>query len=247
MGKTQWQQLEATVVSIQKRWGTGALEKGLRNKKSHAYSVVPIGQPQLDTALEIGGLPQGHISELIGRGSAGHFTLALSVLRQAQRCKRQVTYIDMSCSIDLDHVAQCGVDFDSLVILRPIGAQQAFKMIRELAGVGMGVIVLDRTNDLLVEFDSDYRLITYLRNLRSLVHQTRCTLLFLTDFTGPEYPDPILPNYTSVRILCEHQGWRREGKRVTGYTSRITILKNKFGRPGQSLSISFPVRRDSES
>jgi len=246
MGKVRWQQLEATVTAIQKQWGMNAIQKGWQGEESHTQPAMPTGLSCLDTLLGIGGLPIGHISELIGCGTAGHFTLALSAMHQAQVRKRHVAYIDLSRSIDLDYMAQCGINFDSLVVVRPDDAEQVFKSIRELSTAGVGAIVLDRANDLLLEFASDQRLGKYLRNLRSVVNPTDCALILLTDQSGNSYPDPVLPNYVSVRVLCEHHCWHYRKQRVTGYTSRITILKNKFGSPGRTVSVRFAFDRSEQ-
>lgn len=243
MGKTRWQQLDATVTAIQKQWGMGAIQKGWQHEQAYSQPATPIGVPRLDTLLGIGGLPEGHLTELIGRGTAGHLTLALSAMHQAQLHKRHVAYIDLSRSIDLDYMAQCGVDFDSLIVMRPDNAEQVFRCIRELSTAGVGAIVLDRANDLLVEFAGDQRLSRYLRNLRSVVNPTHCALILLTDLVGANYPDPVLPNYVSVRVLCEHQRWHYRRQSVTGYTSRITILKNKFAPSGRTLPVRFSFER----
>jgi RecA/RadA recombinase len=243
MEKTRWQQLDATVTAIQKQWGMSAIQKGWQREETHSHPSIPIGIPRLDALLDIGGLPQGHLTELIGRGTAGHLTLALSAMHQAQLRKRHVVYIDLSQSIDLDYMAQCGVDFGSLIVVRPDNAEQVFRCIRELSTAGVGAIVLDRVNDLLMGFTSDRQLSQYLRNLRSVLHPTGCALILLTDLAGAEYPEPVLPNYVSVRIQCEHERWHYQRRRVAGYTSRITILKNKFAPSGRTLSMHFSFDR----
>jgi hypothetical protein len=239
--KRRQQRLETTVTAIQLRWGNRAIyTAGQPARTPHGLST---GIAALDTALDIGGLPAGQMCEFIGCGSAGHLTAALRVLAQTQHAGAPVAYVDMGRTIDLDYLAYAGIRLKLLIVLRPADSQQAVEMIRELAEDGVGALLVDRTNDFLLHFSSDHALTLALRSLGSILHRTNGQLLFLTQAKGTWDIDPLLPHYLAVRVLFEHQAWRYRRARVVAFTSRVTILKNKFGTPGRSFSLTISVEQ----
>jgi hypothetical protein len=64
-------------------------------------------------------------------------------------------------------------------------------------------------------------------------------LIFLTETLSDDaYPTGLpLPFFTSARLLFQRQEWLYHRRRVMGFTSKVTVLKNKFGPSGQSALI----------
>ncbi|KAM3738926.1 hypothetical protein ACB098_09G166200 [Castanea mollissima] len=52
---------------------------------SRRAPVISIGSLKLDIALGVGGLPKGRIVEIYGREASGKTTLALHIIKEAQR------------------------------------------------------------------------------------------------------------------------------------------------------------------
>jgi recombination protein RecA len=235
--------LEFTVTAIQKRWGTRAIHKA---QESPAVAVCPTGFPVLDEALGIGGLPQGRFSELIGCGTVGQFSVAASTLAQAQRLGQQVAYVDVGATVDVEALARGGVRLEALVILRPRGFLHALAMTSDLVRTrGAGTVVFDRLHDLflLADGEASRALDQALRDWTPRLERAQCTFLFLSETTSPGlYPEGLpLPFFASVRLHLLRQEWLRRGKKVIGFASTVTVLKNKLGPAGRTVRLTFPL------
>jgi len=242
----QREKLGRMLDALRRRWGSRALFTGREGRAGGIFPVISTGFHEVDRLLEIGGLPRGRISEFIGSGTSGYVTLAAHVLSQAQRAGFQVVYVDVGHTIDLDYLARCGVSFDSLVILRPLSFHQALDMIRDLIiGGGAGVILFDRLYVQQVGSKGPTwpMLDRALREWTGLVGHSLCTVIFLTQVTPlSAYPEGLpLPYFASIRLGFEWRGWLGEERRVLGFRSRVSVLKNKLGSAERSVTIDMGV------
>ena len=244
--KSRTQQLAQTITAIEKRWGTRAIHKARELRVALVPPVLSTGFQRVDRALGIGGLPQGKIVELIGFGTAGQVTLAAKTLRQAQRAGQQVVYVDVDHAVDLDFLDRCGVSLDSLVVLRPSSFADALEMTRDLLKEGgVGVIVFDRVHVplLLAENGAFRQLDRALREWIPMLSRCLCSLIVLTETPSLNlYPsDSPLPYFASVRLFLEWQSWLYRRHWVTGFSSQVTVLKNKAAPPGHSVPINITI------
>jgi len=194
--------------------------------------------------LGIGGLPRGAFSELIGYGTAGHFTVAAHTLAQAQRGGQPVAYIDVGAAADVDGLARCGVRLEDLAILRPQGFVHALAMTGDLLRAGgVAAVVFDRVQDLFLLADDDAwtQFHRAVRDWTPVLARSLGTFLFITEASAPGiYPEDLpLPHMASVRLAFRRQQWLRRGPRVVGYLSRVTVLKNRHGPSGQSVTLTL--------
>lgn len=243
--KDRTHQLEQTVALIQQRWGPAAIRKANEAQVATGPAVIPTGFAGLDELLGIGGLPKGRICEVIAAGTAGQMTLVTKVMASSQRVDEQVVYVDAHHAIDLDLMARCGVRFDSLVVLRPYGFAHALEMASDLIrGGGAGLVVFDRLHPILGDGEMT-ALSTALREWAPLLHQARSTLLFISEVICIDwYPEGVpLPYFCSVRLAFHRQEWVKRRHRVTGFTTRITVLKNKLGPSRGSVDVRVPLYR----
>ncbi len=236
--------LESTVTAIQSRWGVQAIRKA--REMTSAVPICSTGFPALDGALGIGGLPQGRFTELIGYGTVGQLRVAASTLAQAQRLGQQVVYVDLLAAVDVEVLARCGVCLEALVILRPRDLGHALAMISDLLRLrGAGTVVLDRLQDLFLLADgvASQSLDRALRDWTPWIDRAGCTLLFLTEMASPgRYPEGLpLPAFASVRLLFEWQAWQRRGRKITGFSADVTVLKNKLAPAGQKVRLTFAL------
>ena len=78
-------------------------------------SIVPTGLAALDVRLD-GGLPRGHLSELVGPRSSGRLAIGVSALAGATRRGEAAALID---PLDMfDPVSAVGIDFQRLLWVR---------------------------------------------------------------------------------------------------------------------------------
>src|SRR5205085_8456807 len=78
---------------------------------------VPIGIADLDDRLH-GGLPRGHMSEVVGPRSAGRLAVMLSSMASATQRGEAVAYIDPLDMFDPPSAAASGIDFSRLLWVR---------------------------------------------------------------------------------------------------------------------------------
>ena len=246
MGKRhQKKRLEAAVQAIQSKWGEQALQKGVRPTAARAsVPCLPTGLTALDSILTIGGLPLGHISELIGQPTSGKRTLALHILGHAQS-RYPCVYIDLAQTFDPVYAAACHVNLARLAIAAPSSPGQALDLACNLASGGkFGLIVFDSTAELLTEAMPPDAAATILRRLRHALHNKPTALVFVTtpyfgEVDSPaNYPPGFALNQTAaLRLSVRREKWRRDGARIAGYTARVTVLRNRWGRTGQETTV----------
>jgi len=102
-----------------------------------------------------------------------------------------------------------------------------------------GAVVFDRIPAHPPEPDAFTALDQALRDWNAVLPRTLCAVLFLTEAASQErYPPGVtLPYFASVRLLFQRQAWLYRRRQVWGFTSNVTVLKNRFGPSGQSTVI----------
>ena len=99
------------------------------------------GVRSLDRLLS-GGIPRGHITQIMGPSSSGKTSLLLSIVAQTTARGEWVAYIDPSSSLDPAFAQRGGVDLKRLLWIR--GPKKIFKATDILVGAGgFGLVVLD--------------------------------------------------------------------------------------------------------
>lgn len=228
--------LQQTISIIQQRWGPAAIRTAAPSAVPHP--ALPTGFRAVDQLLGISGLPRGRITELIAAGTAGQATLAAKSLAQAQRLGQHAAWVDVARAVDLDFLARCGITFDAFIVLRPWDFTHALAMIGDLLrGGGIGALVLDSIGNLLP--NEQVALDAALREWNPILSRTLCTLIVLTETPSLEtYPAGLsLPFFASVRLQFQRRNWLYRRDQVVGFTSTVTVLKNRFGPSGQSALI----------
>jgi len=116
-----------------------ALESALRERKldrtlttalppmghrDDSAGLVPTGIAPLDACL-CGGLPRGHLSEIVGPRSSGRTTLLLQMLAAATRRGEIVAVVDTFDRVDVASAIAAGLDGERLLWIRGFGHLQS--------------------------------------------------------------------------------------------------------------------------
>jgi hypothetical protein len=80
-------------------------------------ALVPMDVAPLDACLR-GGLPRGHLSELVGARSSGRMTLLLQMMAAATSRGEIVAFVDTLDRLDVASAAAAGVDLSRLLWVR---------------------------------------------------------------------------------------------------------------------------------
>ena len=236
--------LEAAVQAVQLKWGPQALHKGTLPTATSSPPSLSTGLPTLDRVLRIGGLPLGHISELIGQPTSGKRTLALHILAQSQR-RYPCLYLDLTRTLDPAYAAACHVDLSRLAIAAPAGPAEALDLVCDLASGGhFGLVVFDSTAELRAGMLPAGATAAALRRMRLILNGKGCALLFLTT-PSPEgsessnsYPPGLdLAQAAALRLEVSRQRWLRQRGTMRGYEARVTVLRSRWSEPGGQATV----------
>jgi recombination protein RecA len=117
----------------------------------HFQGSIPTGSAALDAALQVGGLPKGGITEILGEPSGGKTSLALCILANAQIQRAAAgddetidVVIDVEQTITEEFMQGFGVNTDKVLHVRPDTAEEALQIARDLPKTGkIGVVIFD--------------------------------------------------------------------------------------------------------
>jgi recombination protein RecA len=227
-------------------------------------AAVSTGNPALDLAIGVGGVPRGRLTEVYGPDGAGKTTLALSVIAQAQQASGTACFIDTEHALDLAWAATIGVDLERLVLCRPDHGEQALEVAAVLVGSGaLDVLVIDSIAALVpkVELDGEMgeRHAGVQANLLSQALRKLCgpiaraaTAVVVTNQLRQRAGTPGMPVYTSggralgyyasLRLDLRPVGQLRDGGEVVGSRIRVQVTKNKVAPAWQTAELD--VRSD---
>lgn len=220
-------------------WRQGTLRRG---------AVLPTGYSRLDTALEISGLPQGHVSEIVGPNPTGVMAVGAAIAGKFQRKQLAVTVVDMAKTFDPELARWCGLIAPELLVETP---KTVYDMLGVLTNAGRqnGLVVINWgfTPYTLRNIPRASRT-TLLKRLLHLSARSHRATLCLTQtedvdpFIHTNYPRGFpLADAVSVRLWMQNENWVRSRGLVTGYRGDITVIKNDFAANGKgtSLRITF--------
>ena len=253
------QRMASTIATIQARWGDRALVPA---REAPRQGILPSGIAELDAILgegedkplrrkgghdeAMGGFPKGHLTELIGCGTAGHLIAAAGALAQAQRQRLHAVYVDVGAQADVAALAHHGVTLEGLAILRAEDLPQGLAMTGDLLRAGFGgVAVFDRVHDVATLGNAEYlaSLQQALRDWAPLLGRSAATLLVLTDTALPgQYAEGLpLPFVADLRLLFERQRWLLQHRQIVGYVTRVTVIKSRSGAMGGRTNLTIKI------
>jgi hypothetical protein len=218
--------LQPIIDAIQQRWGGAALRKLSALPAASARLRLRTGFPALDAMLD-GGVPCGAITELTGRPTSGAATVAMRLIVHAQGSDALAAVIDLTHAFDADYAVQCGVDLDGLLLVRPGRTDLVLDILADLILCDVfGVLLVDATSAGPLSQSA-------LQRVRHLLRKSPAAVLFLTRSQGR------LAQCVGLRLGFERLGWLRQGKNISGYTSRVTLLHDKRGQPGRETTLTI--------
>ena len=104
---------------------------------------LPVGIAALDALLD-GGLPRGHLSEIVGGRSSGRTAVLHALLAATTRAGAVAALVDLPDALDPPSLARAGAVLERVLWVRPPSPRQALQCAELiLAAGGFAVVALD--------------------------------------------------------------------------------------------------------
>ena len=245
--------LENALKQIDKQFGAGTLMR-LGEQERLDIEAIPTGSIALDTALGIGGIPKGRVTEIYGPESSGKTTVALHIVAECQKTGGVAAFIDAEHALDPIYAKKIGVDIDNLLVSQPDNGEQALEICDALVrSAAVDIIVVDSVAALTprAEIDGDMgdthvgllaRLMSQaLRKLTGNLSKNNTTMIFINQVRekiGITYGNPevttggrALKFFSSVRMEVRNVEAIKQSVDIIGSRTKVKIAKNKVAPP----------------
>lgn len=214
--------------------------------------ALATGFRPLDKALGIGGLPHGHVTELLEPSvntiSNGATTIAARIAAKIQRQQQVVAIIDINHSFDSWHAEQCGLIAPNLLITRPDTVLATLNAIEKAARNAALVIVMMGVVSRLLHHVEPALLATLMRRLERIIKRSSSAFLFVTappknePFSPENYPLGFpLGDLADVRLWLQDEAWAYKNGVATAYKANLTVIKNNLATPGKGADIKIKL------
>jgi len=246
--------LDLALSQIEKQFGKGAIMKLGQAGARRDVPVISTGSISLDSALGIGGIPRGRITEIYGPEASGKTSLALHIIAEAQKVDGVAAFIDVEHALDPKYAQSLGVNLDDLLLSQPDTGEQTLEIAEVLIRSGaVDVIVIDSVAALVprAELEGEMgdthvglqaRLMSQaLRKLTGSIARSKCLIIFINQirmkigvmFGSPETTSGgnALKFYASVRLDIRRIGAIKDRDEVVGNQTRVKVVKNKVAPP----------------
>ena len=245
--------LDLALSQIDKHCGKGAIMK-LGDAQDVKVESISTGSPSLDSALGVGGIPRGRVTEIYGAEASGKSTLTYHVMASAQRNGGTTAYIDAEHALDPSYAGKCGLDIENILVSQPDTAEQALEICEYLVrSSAVDIVVIDSVAAMVpkAELEGDMgdthvglqaRLMSQaLRKLTASISKSNTAVVFINQirekvgvFWGSPEVTPggrALKFYSSVRIDLRRIESLKQGTDILGNRVRARVVKNKVAAP----------------
>lgn len=245
--------LDLAMKQIEKTYGKGSIMR-MGDAPVATVDCIPTGSLTLDSALGVGGIPRGRVTEIYGPESSGKTTLATHIIAEAQKLGGTCAFIDAEHAFDASYATKLGVNVELMLVSQPDSGEQALNICDTLVRSGaLDVIVIDSVAALTpqAEIEGDMgdshvglqaRLMSQaLRKLTANLNRTRTALIFINQirekigvmFGNPETTSGgrALKFYSSVRMDIRRIGAVKDGSDIVGNRTLVKVVKNKVAPP----------------
>lgn len=225
--------------------------------------VISTGNYELNQALGCNGIPKSKITEIFGNESCGKTTLALQIAKECSNNNQKVLFLDLESSLDLQYVKDIGIDINNFYVAQAKNGETAFGIIESaLRNDSFDLIIVDSVAAMISELEyetkiesanilgSHARLMSRgLRRIQLPLSQSKTALVFINQvrekigvlFGNPETTTGgrALKFFSSIRLEMKKVDLIKNGNDKIGIKTRITIVKNKLGKPYTNCFINI--------
>ncbi|TYH47087.1 hypothetical protein ES332_D11G386900v1 [Gossypium tomentosum] len=208
--------------------------------RSRHTPVISTGSLKLDLALGIGGLPKGRMVEIYGREASGKTTLALHIIKEAQKRGGYCAYFDVENAMDPSLADAIGVNTQNLLISLPDCAENLLCAVDTLTKSGsVDVIVVDSVAALVPQCEIDGSIGDNKRDVRYNSKQGQAFGHMDEITCGGN----ALKFYSAIRLRMIRTGLLKNEDKVTGLGVCVQVVKNKLAPVMQKAELGIQFGR----
>ncbi|WP_020008625.1 recombinase RecA [Salinicoccus albus] len=245
--------IDTVIKNMEKSFGKGAVMK-LGDESVRKVSATSSGSITLDSALGVGGYPNGRIVEVYGPESSGKTTVALHAIAAAQKDGGIAAFIDAEHALDPEYAKTLGVDIENLYLSQPDTGEQGLEIAEAFVRSGaVDIVVVDSVAALTpkAEIEGEMgdahvglqaRLMSQaLRKLSGAISKSNTTAVFINQIrekVGVMFGNPettpggrALKFYSSVRLEVRRAEQLKLGQQIVGNRTKLKVVKNKVAPP----------------
>jgi len=183
--------------------------------------------------------------------TSGMATLALHIMARAQAKGDLAIYVDSEHTFDPAYAAGCGVNLQTLYLIRPQTVAHGLAMLPELAasgGLGMLIYYAGLPPLNTMQAPAVRGAASILRQLNAALRKSTAAMLFLTPLLTSDSPEAAiyptgwgLPAVAALRLWLRRERWLHRRRDVVGYEAEVSVIGNKLAAPGRSATIRLAV------
>jgi hypothetical protein len=197
---------------------------------------LPTGIDRLDELLA-GGLPRGHVSEIVGAPSSGRTALLHALLASATRRGEAAAVVDLPDALDPRSLAQAGVDLTRVLWVRPPSPQIAPKCAELiLSAGGFGMLAVDGLGARASRPGGG-------RTSRPLPRQVWPRLAQVTRRAGAVCllctPQRLADGAAAMALTLTQRRVQWNGPLLDGITTTAALTRSRFGPAERAVELMF--------
>lgn len=261
--KEQREKIDQLIMKSEKSFGKGIVQFGER--KIEAFPIIAsTGSLNLDLAIGIMGTPKGRIMEIYGPESGGKTTLALHMIREAQRAGGICAFVDVEHALDPLWCRKLGVNMDELLVTQPDSGEEALSMVENYAESGViSLIIVDSVAALSTRAEIDGEMTDQqmgsvarlmgkgLRKLTPKISNSDCCVVFINQIRmkiGVMFGSPeTTPGGNALKFACsirldvrnDGKGDIDEGFGQKSKNIKVKVVKNKVAPPYKIANLTL--------
>ena len=246
LNETRSERLRAAIQQMEHRWGSGVLvASGAAPRPAESLSTT---FPALDQLTGTGGIPLHAVTVFSGSATSGKLTLAYRVLSRAQQGtpdrRHSVAILDLGASSDPDYLTRSGLDLDRLLLVRPQGAKQAWRVLLDLVrSRELRAILVDSLSELMVDKEGASMVEQMMPQVNLALKSADCALLLVDEVQAAWLPplasgtSRAVRHYASLHLELERVEWIESAGELTGYCVKARLVKSRSQRQGESATV----------